>query len=125
VETILPLITSQDSDATYMSISTKSSFTNAFRTLVSRSLIRSTLLLWFVYFAFSFAYYGIVLLTSELSNGERRCAPVGRQQNDVRLYRDVLVTSIAGKRAKFLLNSRLSSSIFCSYVFFCSYHWFT
>jgi hypothetical protein len=113
VETILPLITSQDSDATYMSISTKSSFTNAFRTLVSRSLIRSTLLLWFVYFAFSFAYYGIVLLTSELSNGERRCAPVGRQQNDVRLYRDVLVTSIAGKRAKFLLNSQLSSSIFC------------
>ncbi|XP_051215254.1 organic cation/carnitine transporter 7 [Lolium perenne] len=98
VETILPLITSQDSDATDMSISTKSSFTNAFRTLVSRSLIRSTLLLWFVYFAFSFAYSGIVLLTSELSNGERRCAPVGmplRQQNDVRLYRDVLVTSIA------------------------------
>jgi hypothetical protein len=117
VDTILPLITSQDSDATEMCISTKSSSINAFRTLVSRSLIRSTLLLWFVYFAFSFAYYGIVLLTSELSNGERKCVPVGmhlRQQNDVRLYRDVLVTSVAGKRVKFLLNSQLSSSIFCS-----------
>uniref|UniRef100_A0ACD5UMI4 Uncharacterized protein n=1 Tax=Avena sativa TaxID=4498 RepID=A0ACD5UMI4_AVESA len=98
VETIIPLITSQDSDATDMSISAKYSCTNAFRTLVSRSLIKSTLLLWFVYFAFSFAYYGIVLLTSELSSGERRCSPAGmhlRQQNDVRLYRDVLVTSIA------------------------------
>uniref|UniRef100_A0A8I7B2J5 Major facilitator superfamily (MFS) profile domain-containing protein n=2 Tax=Hordeum vulgare subsp. vulgare TaxID=112509 RepID=A0A8I7B2J5_HORVV len=71
---------------------------NALCTLVSRSLIRSTLLLWFVYFAFCFAYYGIVLLTSELSNGARRCGPVGMhfwQQNDARLYRDVLVTSIA------------------------------
>ena len=102
-ETILPLITSHDSATTDVSVSSKSSSSNAFRTLMSQNLIRSTLLLWFVYFAFSFAYYGIVLLTSELSNGGRRCAPVGihmRQQNGDRLYRDVLVTSLAGKCVK-------------------------
>ncbi|KAM3384801.1 hypothetical protein ACQJBY_009041 [Aegilops geniculata] len=99
VETIVPLILSQDSAATDVCMSSSISRSiNAFCTLVSRSLIRSTLLLWFVYFAFCFAYYGIVLLTSELSNGARRCGPAGMhlwQQNDARLYRDVLVTSIA------------------------------
>ena len=103
-ETIVPLILSQDSAATDVCMSSSISRSiNAFRTLVSRSLIRSTLLLWFVYFAFCFAYYGIVLLTSELSNGGRRCGPVGMhlwQRNDARLYRDVLVTSIAGKCVK-------------------------
>ncbi|KQK15627.1 organic cation/carnitine transporter 7 isoform X2 [Brachypodium distachyon] len=98
LETIRPLIISQDNAATDVGLSSKSRSINAFRTLLSRRFIRSTLLLWFVFFAFSFAYYGIVLLTSELSTGEKWCAPVGmhlRQQNDARFYINVLVTSIA------------------------------
>ncbi|KAL6656802.1 hypothetical protein ACP70R_004582 [Stipagrostis hirtigluma subsp. patula] len=71
---------------------------NAFRVLFSRSLVRSTLVLWFVYIAYCIAYYGIVLLTSELSNAERRCAYVGihlRLEKDDRLYKDILLTSFA------------------------------
>ncbi|KAG8099611.1 hypothetical protein GUJ93_ZPchr0013g35500 [Zizania palustris] len=70
----------------------------ALREFWSYDLIRSTFLLWFVYFANYFAYYGIILLTSELSNDQRRCASVGThfiQSKDVNLYRDVLVTSLA------------------------------
>lgn len=71
----------------------------ALRESWSYNLIRSTFLLWFVYLANYFAYYGVILLTSELSNGQRRCASVGinfMQPKDANLYRDVLVTSLAG-----------------------------
>lgn len=70
----------------------------ALRESWSYDLIRSTFLLWFVYLANYFAYYGVILLTSELSNGQRRCASVGinfMQPKDANLYRDVLVTSLA------------------------------
>ncbi|GJM95964.1 hypothetical protein PR202_ga12763 [Eleusine coracana subsp. coracana] len=40
----------------------------ALRKLLSRKLLKSTLLIWFAFFANSFAYYGLVLLTSELSD---------------------------------------------------------
>ncbi|GJN20728.1 hypothetical protein PR202_gb08139 [Eleusine coracana subsp. coracana] len=42
--------------------------------LLSPNLIRATLLLWMAFFGNAFAYYGIVLLTSELSHG---ILPVG------------------------------------------------
>ncbi|TVU38330.1 hypothetical protein EJB05_11693, partial [Eragrostis curvula] len=49
-------------------------------------------------FQFFFAYYGIVLLVSEVSNGNRSCASVGphlTQPKDSNLYINVLVTSFA------------------------------
>uniref|UniRef100_J3MM86 Uncharacterized protein n=1 Tax=Oryza brachyantha TaxID=4533 RepID=J3MM86_ORYBR len=65
----------------------------------SYDLIRSTFLLWFIYLANYFAYYGVILLTSELSNGQSRCTSVRTkfmQPKDANLYKDVLVTSMAG-----------------------------
>ncbi|XP_006650328.1 organic cation/carnitine transporter 7-like [Oryza brachyantha] len=66
--------------------------------LLSRKLLRSTLLLWFAFFANSFAYYGIVLLTTQLSDANRSCTSgqtnVGQQEN-VNLYKDTFITSLA------------------------------
>ncbi|KAL6657751.1 hypothetical protein ACP70R_005531 [Stipagrostis hirtigluma subsp. patula] len=76
----------------------KSNGFNAFQALWSRDLIRSTLLLWLVNFASYFAYYAIVLLTSEVSNDRRSCASVRQhpmQPKDSNLYTNVLVTSFA------------------------------
>ncbi|XP_062200885.1 organic cation/carnitine transporter 7-like isoform X2 [Phragmites australis] len=70
----------------------------ALRMLLSRKLVRSTLLIWFVWFANSFAYYGLVLLTSQLSDANRRCASgkkIEAHQKDVNLYKDVFITSLA------------------------------
>lgn len=70
--------------------------------LFSRKLIRTTLLLWFLYFGNTFSYYGIVLLTSELSSWQSKCRP-GRlllsdsgKSDD--LYLNVFVTNLAGNR---------------------------
>ncbi|XP_074564705.1 organic cation/carnitine transporter 7-like isoform X1 [Curcuma longa] len=71
---------------------------SALRRLLSQKLIRSTLLLWMVFFGNAFSYYGIVLLTSELSNGNRICAAEvadSNQRTSDNLYKDVLVTSFA------------------------------
>jgi hypothetical protein len=72
----------------------------ALRTLLSRNLRRSTLLLWFVFYANSFAYYGIVLLTSELSDANKSCATgviFGlHQKKDTNIYKDTFITSLAG-----------------------------
>ncbi|OAY71168.1 Organic cation/carnitine transporter 7 [Ananas comosus] len=65
---------------------------NAILTLLSPNLIRSTLLLWMVFFGQAFSYYAVVLLTSELSNGNRKCGseemPLSHK-NDVGLYRNI------------------------------------
>ena len=66
--------------------------------LLSPKLIRSTLLLWVVFFGNAFSYYGLVLLTSELNNGRRRCMQTNLQSErsqDVN-YRDVFIASFAG-----------------------------
>ncbi|KAL5540128.1 hypothetical protein UlMin_042352 [Ulmus minor] len=67
--------------------------------LFSSPLIRTTLLLWVLYFGNSFSYYGIILLTSELSAGSSKCqsTPTLLSQNsqDTSLYRDVFITSLA------------------------------
>ncbi|KAL3830092.1 hypothetical protein ACJIZ3_018894 [Penstemon smallii] len=66
--------------------------------LVSPSLVKTTLLLWVVYFGNSFSYYGVVLLTSELSSGQSKCGPVvlnSKKLTDSSLYRNVFVTSFA------------------------------
>lgn len=66
--------------------------------LFSPKLIRTNILIWFLYFGNTFSYYGIVLLTSELSGDQRRCTALTllhSGQNE-RLYLDVFVTSLAG-----------------------------
>lgn len=71
----------------------------ALRKLFSRKLLRSTLLIWFVWFANSFAYYGLVLLTSQLSDANRRCKSAQKSeahQKSSNLYKDVFITSLAG-----------------------------
>ncbi|CAL4943307.1 unnamed protein product [Urochloa decumbens] len=70
----------------------------AFRKLLSHNLLRSTLLLWFVFYASSFAYYGIALLTSQLSDVNRSCSSdliFELQQKDGNLYKDTFITSLA------------------------------
>ena len=66
--------------------------------LLSRKLLRSTLLLWFAFFANSFAYYGLVLLTAQLSDANRSCTSGQTNvvpQKDVNLYKDTFITSLA------------------------------
>lgn len=71
----------------------------ALRILLSPRLRRSTLLLWFVFYANSFAYYGLVLLTSQLSDANQSCASgviLGLHQKVTNLYKDTFITSLAG-----------------------------
>uniref|UniRef100_A0A453LMP0 Major facilitator superfamily (MFS) profile domain-containing protein n=2 Tax=Aegilops tauschii subsp. strangulata TaxID=200361 RepID=A0A453LMP0_AEGTS len=75
---------------------------NAILRLLSPNLIRSTLLLWTVFLGLAFLYYGLVLLTSELSHGNRICGSEGAvtvettHSTDVNLYRNVFITSFGG-----------------------------
>ncbi|KAL6587061.1 Organic cation/carnitine transporter 7 [Orobanche minor] len=67
--------------------------------LLSPEFIRSTLLLWVVFFGIAFAYYGLVLLTTELNSNHITCIQEelrssGNHQ-DVVSYRDVFITSFA------------------------------
>ncbi|PWA54795.1 General substrate transporter [Artemisia annua] len=66
--------------------------------LLSHRLIRTTLLLWLLYFCNTFSYYGIILLTSQLSIGQSECEPPTLQSdniNDPSLYVNVFITSLA------------------------------
>ncbi|KAG9450149.1 hypothetical protein H6P81_010114 [Aristolochia fimbriata] len=66
--------------------------------LLSPKLLKSTLLLWMVFFGNAFSYYGLVLLTSQLSNRHKKCAPNGlalEKSHNANLYRDVFITSLA------------------------------
>ncbi|KAK8581343.1 hypothetical protein V6N13_144372 [Hibiscus sabdariffa] len=66
--------------------------------LLSRELVRPTLLLWIVFFGNSFTYYGLVLLTTELNTGRSRCAAhktaESKKVEDVD-YKDVFITTFA------------------------------
>ncbi|CAM0145746.1 unnamed protein product [Urochloa decumbens] len=66
--------------------------------LLAPKMIRATLLLWMAFFGNAFAYYGIVLLTSELSNGNRICAKEEVESvhsNNASLYKNVFISSFA------------------------------
>lgn len=67
--------------------------------LLSPELIKSTLLLWVVFFGNAFSYYGLVLLTTELNSGNNRCASsepmLYKKSQDIN-YKDVFITSFAG-----------------------------
>jgi len=84
-------------NATAMSSKSGSGGIAALRKLFSRKLLRSTLLIWFVWFA---NYYGLVLLTSQLSDANRRCTSAQKSseahQKNSNLYKDVFITSLAG-----------------------------
>ncbi|PIN03609.1 Synaptic vesicle transporter SV2 (major facilitator superfamily) [Handroanthus impetiginosus] len=67
-------------------------------TIFSPSLLKTTLLLWAVYFGNSFSYYGVVLMTLELSSEQSKCGTTVlhlKQAADSSLYRNVFITSIA------------------------------
>ncbi|KAL5214688.1 hypothetical protein ABZP36_003840 [Zizania latifolia] len=73
--------------------------------LLSPKLLRATLLLWMAFFGNAFSYYGIVLLTSELSNGNRICAKEqveSTHSNDASLYKNVFISSFAEIPGSFL-----------------------
>ncbi|KAL9153858.1 hypothetical protein ABFS82_10G075600 [Erythranthe guttata] len=66
--------------------------------LFSRKLIRTNLLLWLLFFGNTFSYYGIVLLTSELSSDQSKCGGIAlhsQKSQNSSLYTDVFVTSLA------------------------------
>ncbi|KAG0470674.1 hypothetical protein HPP92_016770 [Vanilla planifolia] len=66
--------------------------------LLSRKLMRTTLLLWMCFFGNAFTYYGVVLLTSGLSDGNSKCRPEKLQKHSSggnHLYKDVFITSLA------------------------------
>ncbi|KAM0903606.1 hypothetical protein ACQ4PT_018561 [Festuca glaucescens] len=72
IDHLLPVKEKKCTDDNAMS--SKSGSVAALRSLLSRNLRRSTLLPWFVFYANTFAYYGLVLLTSQLSDANRSCA---------------------------------------------------
>ncbi|KAK8939470.1 Organic cation/carnitine transporter 7 [Platanthera guangdongensis] len=65
--------------------------------LLSPEMIRPTILLWLAFFGNAFSYYGIVLLTSELSRGSSKCAsyPILKHSVGSSLYKDVFISSFA------------------------------
>lgn len=68
--------------------------------LFSPKLFRTTIALWFLYFGNTFSYYGVILLTSELSSAGSKCAQttlLSDQSQNATLYLDVFITSLAGK----------------------------
>ncbi|CAN0901340.1 Organic cation/carnitine transporter 7 [Linum grandiflorum] len=77
----------------------KSNF-SSFIVLFSPKLLKTTILLWIIFFGNTFAYYGIILLTSELSHGEGKCGlslyhSAEENADGNSLYVDVLITSCA------------------------------
>ncbi|WVZ66420.1 hypothetical protein U9M48_015637 [Paspalum notatum var. saurae] len=93
-----PLLLAEDNTGIEEDRSSMTSDVLTFQALWSYDLMRSTFLLCFMYVANYFAYYGVILLTSELSNGRRACASSRThlmKPNSDNLYRDVLVTSLA------------------------------
>lgn len=94
--------------------------------LFSPELVKPTLLLWAVFFGNAFSYYGLVLLTSELSSANSKCvsnASNSGNSKDVNLYRDVFVTSFAeipGLLLSAALVDRVGRKVSMSIMFFLS-----
>ncbi|KAL3535024.1 hypothetical protein ACH5RR_003485 [Cinchona calisaya] len=95
--------------------------------IFSSKLRRTTILLWFLYFANTFSYYGIVLLTSELSNSQTNCSPTTnftKKAKDASLYRDVFISTLADLVGLVVsavivdrLGRKLTMKIFCVLCF--------
>lgn len=85
-------------EESHMEIKSETGVLSQLYGLFSPSLIRSTLLLWLVLFANAFSYYGLVLLTTELSGGGGNCTSDTMPliaPNESSLYRDVFISSFA------------------------------
>ncbi|KAK8913655.1 Organic cation/carnitine transporter 7 [Platanthera zijinensis] len=92
------LINVGDGNSTVVSeLESKTGAIMALIKLLSPELIRPTILLWLAFFGNAFSYYGIVLLTSELSGGSSKCAsdPILRHSVGSSLYKDVFISSFA------------------------------
>ncbi|PKU72309.1 organic cation/carnitine transporter 7 [Dendrobium catenatum] len=73
--------------------------------LLAPKLIRTTLLLWMGFFGNAFTYYGVILLTSGLSDGNSKCRSTtshNSTKEGTRLYKDVFITSLAELPGLFL-----------------------
>ncbi|KAK3206630.1 hypothetical protein Dsin_020676 [Dipteronia sinensis] len=92
--------------------------------LLSPGLIKSTLLLWVVFFGNAFSYYGLVLLTTELNSGHNRCVSNKLQyekSQDIN-YKDVFITSFAefpGLLISAAIVDKLGRKLSMSSMFFC------
>lgn len=87
-------------DAHLISSTEKKPKNSSMVTIFSSKLTKTTLLLWILYFGNTFSYYGIILLTSELSSDQSKCSSstalhLGNTK-DASLYIDVFITSLAG-----------------------------
>ncbi|XP_024965635.1 organic cation/carnitine transporter 7-like isoform X1 [Cynara cardunculus var. scolymus] len=85
------------SPKTSKTISSKTGFSTLWM-LFSPNLIKTTFLLWGVFFGNAFSYYGIILLTSQLSNGQTQCSSLTSfsvTDSQDSTYRDVFITSLA------------------------------
>lgn len=92
--------------------------------LFSHKLFRTTLLLWFLYFGSTFAYYGIILLTSQLSTAHGKCgasSSLSDNIQDTRLYVDTFVTNLAelpGVALSAVIVDRVGRKISMAIMFF-------
>uniref|UniRef100_A0A803MYZ6 Major facilitator superfamily (MFS) profile domain-containing protein n=1 Tax=Chenopodium quinoa TaxID=63459 RepID=A0A803MYZ6_CHEQI len=85
--------------------------------LLSPKLIRTTILLWVVFFGNSLAYYGLVLLTTQLNN-DNVCGPNKNNVEDNSPgaginYKEVFITSIAARRSETLTTVLMFGSRAC------------
>ncbi|XVF19137.1 hypothetical protein REPUB_Repub11eG0083100 [Reevesia pubescens] len=117
-EDMSPLLSSQSKNI----MQSKSGFSSFFM-LFSSELIQTTLLLWVLFFGNSFSYYGIILLTSQLSSGESGCFSIFssyRNLQDTGLYEDAFITSLAelpGLLLSALLVDRIGRKLSMAFMF--------
>uniref|UniRef100_A0A1D1Y3B9 Organic cation/carnitine transporter 7 n=2 Tax=Anthurium amnicola TaxID=1678845 RepID=A0A1D1Y3B9_9ARAE len=96
---LISLSVSRDEPSAGKTIKPQMGGISALYVLLSQKWVKSTLLLWVVFFGNAFSYYGIVLLTTELSNGNAKCKSTKAlhsiNSKDASLYKDVFITSFA------------------------------
>ncbi|KAL5718032.1 Organic cation/carnitine transporter 7 [Ranunculus cassubicifolius] len=101
----------------------KSESASSLLMLFRPQLVRSTLLLWLVCFGNAFSYYGLVLLTTELTSSSH-CRPSeshSRNSQDASSYRDIFIASV-GEFPGFLISAaivdRVGRKLSMSVMFF-------
>ncbi|GFQ06268.1 organic cation/carnitine transporter 7 [Phtheirospermum japonicum] len=71
---------------------------SSFFTLLSPSLLRTSLLMWVVFFGNAFVYFGVILMIPELTSVKRKCGAVVLNPNTLAnsiLYKNVFISSFA------------------------------
>ncbi|CAA3009298.1 Synaptic vesicle transporter SV2 (major facilitator superfamily) [Olea europaea subsp. europaea] len=88
-----PLLSSVRKERSYLE-----TFLESMLEIFSSKLLGTTLLLWLLHFGYTFAYYGIILMISQLSSGQRECGSITIHSDNVQdasLYIRVFITSLA------------------------------